>query len=130
MFSRKTSILKKIETGNSEYFDLLKKSFRIENHLPWWKQLILNIDKLIQLLFLPLIITVFIVIQGLWPIFTILLSIHLIAYLLIIKITLNRLNERKIFIPSLVYGLIMPYFILFYRWHFANKLRRKWKNKV
>ena len=130
IFNRETSIFKNVEVGHSEYFDLLKKSFRIENHLPWWKQLILNIDKLIQLIFLPLVITVFIVIQGLWPVFISLLSIYLIAYLLIIKIALNRLNERKIFIPSLVYGLIMPYFILFYRWHFANKLRRKWKNKV
>jgi len=48
-----------------------------------------------------------------------------------VKYALNRLNERKIFIPSLVYDLIVPYFKLFYRWYFNNRSQKqKWKVKV
>jgi len=67
----------------------------------------------------------------LWPLMAGLLFIMFTARLVIIKIALNRLNERKIFIPSLVYDLIVPYFKLFYRWYFNNRSQKqKWKVKV
>jgi len=41
------------------------------------------------------------------------------------------LNERKIFISSLLYDLVVPYFKLFYRWYFNNRReKQKWKVKA
>jgi hypothetical protein len=60
-----------------------------------------------------------------------LVGIKFIAHLFIIKITQNRLNERKIFISSLVYDLLIPYFKYFYRWYFNYRSRKnKWRSKV
>ncbi|MBK6282094.1 MAG: hypothetical protein IPF54_04970 [Draconibacterium sp.] len=68
---------------------------------------------------------------DIWPILAGLLFIMFTARLFIIKIALNRLNESKIFIPSLVYDLVVPYFKLFYRWYFNNsRQKQKWKVKV
>ncbi|MFN2262404.1 MAG: hypothetical protein ABR595_10100, partial [Psychroflexus sp.] len=73
----------------------------------------------------------FILLFDLWPVIAGLLLIIFIARLFIIKITQNRLKERKIFISSLFYDLIIPYFKLFYRWYFNNRRQKqKWKVKV
>ncbi|MEN8117289.1 MAG: glycosyltransferase [Bacteroidota bacterium] len=130
VFCKGTSIFRKQAVGKTEYSELLKKSFRIEKYLPWWKKVLLKLDEYTALLFLPLLISILFVVQGLWPLILVLAGIKLIAHLVIIKITLIRLNERKIFIPSLVYGVLMPYYRLFYRWHFARNSQKKWRNKV
>lgn len=124
------STLRKEEViTKSGYFELLKKSFRIEQHLPLWKRLFLVIDDFTALLFLPALALVLVLFVPLWPLLLVLTGAMLLAHLVIIKISLNRLNERKIFISSLIYGLCMPYFKLFYRWQFNRKSRQKWKNK-
>ncbi len=125
-----TAIKKNSKVGKADYIDLLKKSNRIESYLPKWKRFILRFEELSVLLYLPLIIICLLFVFPAWPLVAILAGILLILRLLIIKIILNRLNERKIFISSLVYGLLMPYFKLFYYWHFSTKNRKKWKKRV
>lgn len=120
---------KQVEINKPEYFDLFKKSLRIENYLPFWKKQVLFVDELSQLLFIPLLVAVVLFCFGLFPLIAMLIGLKVIAHVLIIKIMQNRLNERKIFIPSLAYGLIMPYYKLFYRWHFNQSSRKhKWRN--
>jgi len=125
-----TAIKKNIEVGKADFIDLLNKSNRIESYLSQWKKFILRFEELSMLLFLPLLIICLLSVFPAWPLVAILTGILLISRLLIIKIILNRLNERKIFISSLVYGLLMPYFKLFYYWHFSTKNRNKWRKRV
>jgi hypothetical protein len=125
-FNSETAIRKNIEIKRAEYMDLLQKRLRIEKYLSTGKKLVLFTDALTNLLFIPLLALVLLLSFPLWPLIIILVSVKVVAQLLIIKITQNRLNERKIFIPSLVYGLLMPFYMLFYKWHFN---RSNGKNK-
>lgn len=131
LFQTETSIKKSENLIWNDYLDILKKSLRIEKHLSSFKKVVLAFDEFTKLLFPLLTILTIVLLIELWPIFAILLFIMFVARLFIIKIALNRLNESKIFIPSLLYDLIVPYFKLFYRWYFNNsRQKQKWKVKV
>ena len=131
LFNNNCNIRKKENIEQADYFDLLKKSIRIEKHLSILKRSVLFLDELARLLLLPIAIFVIVLFSELWVIFTILLGFMFLTRLVIIKITQNRLNEHKIFIPSLVYEFIMPYFKLFFRWHFNWRSKRnRWKSKI
>jgi glycosyltransferase involved in cell wall biosynthesis len=131
LFQSNTAIKKTEDLIWNDYLDILKKSLRIEKHLSASKKAVLAFDEFTKMLLPPAIITVFILLFDLWPIITGLLLVMFIARLFIIKITQNRLKERKIFISSLIYDLIIPYFKLFYRWYFNNRRQKqKWKVKV
>ncbi len=125
-FNCDTAIRKKIEINKEEYQELLQKSFRIEKYLSVGKRIILFADSSSQLIYLPALVLVFLFVFQLWPLIIIFVGLKVLAQLFIIKITQNRLNERKIFISSLVYGLLMPYYKLFYRWH-LNRSNGKFK---
>lgn len=128
-FNRDSVIRAGMPIHKPEYFDLLKKQQRIEKHLPFWKRQILQIDDFSRLFLIPLYALALVFCLPLWPFISALIAIGFIVNMLIIKITLNRLNERKIFIPSLAYGLLMPYYKLFFRWHFSRTSRKhKWRN--
>ncbi len=127
LFSKQNSIQKKSKISRSDYFDLLKKNIRIEKHLSLTKRISLFVEELTRLLFLPLLFFVIILLPDVWIIFATLIGIKITAHLFIIKITQKRLNERKIFISSLVYDVLMPYFKLVYRWFFNHRSRKnKW----
>lgn len=62
--------------------------------------------------------------QQIYPIFVAgLVVFHLITTLVILKIAMNRLNERKIFILSLMYDLLSP--LLFGMLMLTNRLTKK-----
>jgi glycosyltransferase involved in cell wall biosynthesis len=131
LFESVTAIKKTEDLIWNDYLDILKKSLRIEKHLSGSKKAILAFDEITKLLFPPVTVVVIILLFDLWPLFSALLLIMFISRLVIIKIMQNRLNERKIFISSLLYDLIVPYFKLFYRWYFNNRgQKQKWKVKV
>jgi glycosyltransferase involved in cell wall biosynthesis len=131
LFGSETAIKKTEDLIWNDYLDILKKSLRIEKHLSASKKTVLILDESTKLVFFPLTIVTFVVLLELWPILAGLLFIMFTARLFIIKIALNRLKESKIFISSLLYDLIIPYFKLFYRWYFNNsRQKQKWKVKV
>jgi glycosyltransferase involved in cell wall biosynthesis len=131
LFQSDTAIKKTEDLIWNDYLDILKKSLRIEKHLSASKKAVLVFDESTKLVFLPLTVLTIVLLVDLWPIFAALLFIMFTARLFIIKIALNRLNESKIFISSLVYDLVVPYFKLFYRWYFNNsRQKQKWKVKV
>ena len=122
---RKTEIVKR-----ADYFEILKKNIRIESNLSPTKRVILFLDELAKLLFLPTAALVIVLLPELWIVFASLLGFIFASYLFIIKITQNRLNERKIFIPSLVYSFLMPYYKILYRWYFKRRSKNRWKNRA
>jgi glycosyltransferase involved in cell wall biosynthesis len=131
LFQSETAIKKTEDLIWNDYLDILKKSIRIEKHLTSSKKVVLAFDEVTKLLFLPITILTIVLLIELWPLIAGLLFVMFTARLFIIKIALNRLKESKIFIPSLLYDLIMPYFKLFYRWYFnSSRQKQKWKVKV
>lgn len=131
LFQSDTAIKKTEDLIWNDYLDILKKSLRIEKHLSGSRKAVLAFEELTKILFPPVTIAVFILMFELWPLLSAILFILLTSRLFIIKIMQNRLNERKIFLSSLVYDLIIPYFKLFYRWYFNNRgQKQKWKVKV
>ena len=130
LFNKESTIRKTEIVKRADYFELLRKSIRIESHLSLTKRVILFLDELTKLLFLPAAAFVIILLPELWIVFASLLGFIFISYLFIIKITQNRLNECKIFIPSLVYSLVIPYYKVFYRLYFKQRSMNRWKNRV
>jgi hypothetical protein len=131
LFQSETAIKKTEELIWNDYLDILKKNLRIEKHLSARKKAVLAFDETTKILFVPAIIAVLIFLFELWPIIAGLLFIMVASRLVIIKLTQKRLNERKIFLSSLLYDLIVPYFKLFYRWYFNNRReKQKWKVKA
>ena len=131
LFNEQTRLTKDVETEKDDFYNLLRRSVRIESFLPRWKRSVLAFESLTSLLYLPLLVIVFAVFFELWSVITLLAGVKILAHVIIIKISQKRLNERKIFISSLVYDLLMPYFKMFYRWHFKQQSRKqKWKTKV
>ncbi|HSO86631.1 MAG TPA: glycosyltransferase [Draconibacterium sp.] len=131
LFQSDTAIKKTEDLIWNDYLDILKKSLRIEKHLSGSKKAVLGFDEFTKILFPPVTIVVIILLIELWPLYSGLLFILLTSRLFIIKIAQNRLNERKIFLSSLAYDLIVPYFKFFYRWYFNNRSQKqKWKVKV
>lgn len=131
LFNDQTRLTKDVETGKDDYYNLLRKSFRIESYLPFWKRLILNLELISSLLYVPMLLVVLAWFFELWPIISALAGVKILTHLIILKIVQKRLNEDKIFIPSLMYSLLVPYYKMFYRWHFRQQSRRqKWKTKV
>lgn len=131
LFNASSAIKKTEPVRWHDYFDLLNKSIRIEKHLSFSRKMMLVFDEATKLLYLPVLLVVSIMLYYLWPFITALIFIHLTLRMVIIKILLNRLNERKIFIPSLLYDLAIPYYKFFHRWFFNQKRQKqKWKIKV
>ncbi len=111
--------------SRQDFFDLIKKSFRIEKYLSYSKRVLMATDRYLKLTTFLLFVAVIFLFTGVWPIVSITLSFLLILDLLIIKISQNRLNERKIFITSLVYALVMPCFKMVFSWYFNRKFRKQ-----
>jgi hypothetical protein len=131
LFEKESAIRKNRKACKEDYLELLKKSIRIESHLSFPKQAVLTFNEFTSLVFSPLSIISITLYFELWPIFCGLFAFQFISYLLIINISQKRLNERKIFISSLTYDFIRPYFVLFYRWHFnLRRKKNRWRSKV
>lgn len=131
LFNSHARIERNMETKRQNYYELLQRSFKIEKHLAAWKRIFMRFDEATALLFIPTAALFLLVNWGLWPVLSALIFIKIIVDLALTKICLNRLNESKLFISSLVYGLIAPYFRLIYRLYFNRVTRRaSWRNKT
>ncbi len=101
--------------GRKSFFELLTKSTRIKRKLTFFKRVVLAINDTSKFL-LPLL---FFVVAFLYPVLLIpvfsLIGIKIILHMFIVISVLKHLNEQKIFIPSLLYELLMPYFLAFSR---------------
>ena len=131
LLNQDTSLSREIKTERDDFYNLLERSYRIERYLPKWKRGVLALETITQVLFLPFLLLVLFLFFDLWPVIASLSGFLFLGRIIMIKIVQNRLNERKIFISSLVYGMLMTYFKLFYRWYFSQTNRNnKWKIKV
>ena len=97
-----------IEDDRGDHIRLLKKGVQIRQSLSWSKKISLFTDDFTRLL-LPGLATVIIILHPeYWISIATLPLLHFIVILIIVKMLLNRLNERKIFLSSFVFFLIKP----------------------
>ncbi len=97
-----------IEDDRGDHVRLLKKGVQIRQSLSWSKKISLFADDFTRLL-LPGLATVIIILHPeYWISIATLPLLHFIVILIIVKMLLNRLNERKIFLSSFVFFLIKP----------------------
>jgi len=130
-FTSETTIQKEMNVSKPDYFELLKKELRIRQNLSFSKRFILFCEKWLTLLFFSFTVFTVIYFMELWPVISGLVLLYIVAFAFIIKISLNRLNERNLFLSSLVYALFIPVWKAGYQVYFQYKSRRrqKWKSK-
>lgn len=103
-----TIVREHIEDDRGDHIKLLKKGVQIRQSLSWPKKFSLFSDDFTRIL-LPVLAVILISFHPeFWMTIVSLPLIYLILLSVIVKMLLNRLNERKIFLPSLVYFLIKP----------------------
>lgn len=130
-FSGNTAIRKEMNVSKSDYFELLKKEMIIRKNLSFSKRFVHYCEKWLTVLFYIMVIFTIVYFWVFWPIIFTLLLLYIIAFAFIIKISLNRLNERKLFLSSLGYALFIPIFKWFYQayFHYSSRRKQKWKSK-
>jgi len=105
-----------IEDDRGDHLKLLKKGVQIRQSLMWSKKFSLFLDDLTRVL-LPVLTTILIILHTeYWITFLTLPLIYIILQLIVVRMLLNRLNERKIFVSSFVYILIKPFINWWFIW--------------
>jgi glycosyltransferase involved in cell wall biosynthesis len=115
-FDPELAVREQIEDDRGDHLKLLKKGVQIRQSLSWAKKISLFTDDLTRIL-LPVLSGILIFIHPeYWITFLALPFIQIILFLVIVKMLLNRLNERKIFLTSFVYILIKPLINWWFIW--------------
>lgn len=119
-------ITEKIRHG--DYRELLVKYRRIKSYLSFWKRAALNADDFLRI-FWPLVaIAAFVYFGPLRFYIAGLIFLKIVVRSMIIKTLQKKLNERKIFLSSLIYDGIMPFTSLFTRNRaFLREKKRRWR---
>jgi glycosyltransferase involved in cell wall biosynthesis len=126
-----TAIRKEMDVSRAEYFDLLKKEIRIRKNLSFAKRFVHYCEKWLTVLFYIMVFFTIVYYWIFWPIIFALLLLYIFAFAFIIKTSLKRLNERKLFLSSLGYALFIPIFKWLYQayFHYSSRGKQKWKSK-
>lgn len=103
-----TIVREHIEDDRGDHIKLLKKGVQIRQSLSWSKKFSLFLDDFSRILLPGLVVVLISLHPEFWITILSFPFIYLILLSVIVKMLINRLNERKIFLPSLVYFLIKP----------------------
>lgn len=110
------AIREHIEDDRGDHVRLLKKGVQIRQCLSWSKKISLFLDDATRMLLPGLAATIIILHPEYWITFLALPVIYLFLLAIIVKMLLNRLNERKIFLSSFAYILIKPIINWWFFW--------------
>lgn len=97
-----------IVDDRGDHIKLLRKGVQIRQSLSWSKKISLFTDDLSRLLLAILSAAVIIIHPEYWMTIFAIPAIFILLLAIIVKMLINRLNERKIFLSSLVYILMKP----------------------
>ncbi len=128
ILSPDTAIHRKEDVRWKDYLELIKKEVYIRKHLPGKIAFLLVLHEWVTLLFAPVAVLLIVRIPALWPIVTGTVIVLIFCNLLIIKKLLSRLQEFKLFLPSFLIALLLPFFKIAFRIVYFNYGRKKeWK---
>ena len=105
-----------IEDDRGDHLKLLKKGVQIRQSLSWSKKLSIFTDDFTRILLPVLAASLIFIHPEYWITILSLPFIYIVLLLITVKILLNRLNERKIFLSSFVYILIKPLINWWFIW--------------
>ena len=105
-----------IADDRGDHLKLLKKGVQIRQSLAWTKKMSLFADDFTRVLLPGLTAILIILHPEYWITFLALPLTYIIFQLIIVKMLLNRLNERKIFVSSFIYILIKPFINWWFIW--------------
>ena len=112
-----------------KFKELLIKEVRLKRKLRPFRRIVIFIDELASLLILPVTIAVLVFFKEILIFVAVIVVIKVVLHILILFYVLKRLKEEKIFIPSLLYELLMPWVKLFVRWGYFRSLQKdRWNN--
>lgn len=121
------TIREHVEDDRGDHIRVLKKCVQIRQSLSFGKKLSLFTDDLTRILLPVLTVAVILLHPEYWITFSAFPIIYLILLIIIVKMLLNRLNERKIFLSSLVYILIKPIINWWFFWSvYIIHRRNRW----
>lgn len=121
------AVRERIEDDRGDHTLLLKKGVQIRQSLSLSKKIGLFIDDFTRIIFPALVATIIILHPEYWITFSAFLLVYLILLAIMIKMLINRLNERKIFLSSLVYILVKPLVNWWFFWSmYIIHRRNRW----
>ncbi len=103
-----TIVRETIDDDRGDHIKMLKKGVQIRQSLSWSKKITLFLDDSSRILFTALTLTLIFIHPEYWMIILPVPIVYFILLSIIVQMLTNRLNERKIFLSSLVYFLIKP----------------------
>ena len=121
------TLRKDLEVDKRMWRELFRKSIRLKCYLKRSSRFFIGFSRLTSILLIPLMLLLFILYPGLQLVVAGLLIIKSITYIFIIKKLQKRLQEPKLFVTSLLYAIVAPYYRTVAQWRF-NQIRknRKW----
>lgn len=129
LFSEPALIRKSVNISSTRLAELFRKYVRIVHKLGFKRQLLIAVDDLSRMLITPLTILTFAFYYKVFIVPLLLVLVKLVLHIIIIRKAQNRLKEPKIFLSSLLYELVVPYYRLIIRWEYYRSLRRRrWNN--
>ncbi len=112
----------------SDYQEILNKFKRIRSHLPFYKRAALAGGDFLKFLWLVAATGTFIYFDFLRIYIAAFFVLKLIFHAVVIKLCLNRVGEKKIFLSSLIYDGLMPYLSLLAGGNnYRSRRQRIWK---
>lgn len=116
-----------IVDDRGDHIKLLRKGVQIRQSLSWSKKISLFTDDLSRLLLAILSAAVIIIHPEYWMTIFAIPAIFILLLAIIVKMLINRLNERKIFLSSLVYILMKPIVNWWFFWYmYIIHRRSRW----
>jgi glycosyltransferase involved in cell wall biosynthesis len=123
------ALRKDLEMDETMVRDLFSKSFRLKKYLKPGTRFFIGLSRITSLLLIPSFLLLAVSYPGLILWVIILIVLKSIVYLFIINRLLTRLHEPKLFVTSLLYGIIAPYYRTIAHWRFIqSRKKRKWGN--
>jgi len=127
-FENDSAIRLPVSKSRNDYIDLLNKYKRIRSHLPFYKRAAFVADACIRFLWLVLSVAAIIWFFDIWIFVATLFALKLVIRGIVIKLCLNRLKEKKLFLSSVIYDALMPYRLIFAGGSMYRRvIKRRWK---
>jgi biofilm PGA synthesis N-glycosyltransferase PgaC len=122
-----TNLRENASLARGDFRELVQKRIQIKRNFSFTKRMILGLEDFAAFLLLAGFVWLLITEIRYWFIFSIPVILVLGLHLFIVKNLQNRLNEKKIFLSSLVYLLVRPVISSYHRLALAIYMQRnKW----
>lgn len=125
--SPETNLREAVPLGRTDFAELVQKRIQIKKNFRWTKRMIFGLEDFAAIFLLAGLIWLLTTEIHFWFIYVIPVFLVFAVHFFIVKSLQNRLNEKKIFLSSLVYLLVRPVVSFYHRAVLAIYMQRnKW----